>query len=35
VYELTYEGAAKPVRLYFNWYDEAELFVPAGLTPAQ
>jgi hypothetical protein len=33
VYEITYDGAAKPARLYFNWYDSAEILVPKGLTP--
>jgi hypothetical protein len=32
VYELTWSGAAKPVRLYFNWYDEGAQLIPAGLT---
>lgn len=32
VYEVTYEGAAKPQRLYFNWYDPGEALIPKGLT---
>ena len=31
VYEITYEGG-KPQRLYFNWYDSADLYIPKGLT---
>jgi len=32
VYEIMYAGASKPRNLYFNWYDEAEVLVPSGLT---
>jgi hypothetical protein len=35
VYEITYAGASQSRRLYFNWYDEAEVLVPFGLTSAQ
>jgi len=32
VYEITFEGAKKPSRLYFNWYDPGEVLIPVGLT---
>jgi hypothetical protein len=35
VYEVRYQGAAEERRLYFNWYDEAELLVPVGLSVAK
>ena len=31
IYEIHYEGG-KPVRLYFNWYEEGDLLIPKGLT---
>ncbi len=31
IYQVTFDGG-KPARLYFNWYDSGELFIPAGLT---
>jgi hypothetical protein len=35
VWEISYEGAKRPSRLYFNWYDEGEVLVPVGLTAAK
>jgi len=32
VYEIDYEGLEAPRELYFNWYDESEPMIPAGLT---
>lgn len=32
VYELTWEGNAKPLRLYLNIYEKSVLMVPFGLT---
>jgi hypothetical protein len=32
VYEISYAGLDQPKRLYFDWYDEGELLIPAGLT---
>lgn len=32
VYELTWAGAAKPLLLYLNFYDEGPLRAPVGLT---
>ena len=32
VYEVNWEGAEKPVRLYLNMYDASEVLVPVGLT---
>jgi hypothetical protein len=30
VYEVQYDGG-KPMRLYFNWYDQGKLLIPIGL----
>ena len=30
VYELTYDGAAAPIRLYFDWSRAGELRLPTG-----
>jgi hypothetical protein len=32
VFNVTWEGAKKPIQLYLNMYDSAELFVPLGMT---
>jgi hypothetical protein len=32
VYEITVPATGKTKRLYFNWYDDAEVFIPVGLT---
>jgi hypothetical protein len=32
VFDVTWPGATKPVQLYLNMYDTAELLVPVGLT---
>jgi hypothetical protein len=32
VYEISYDGAGAPVRLYFNWYDAGAALLPLGLT---
>jgi hypothetical protein len=34
VYEIKVGGSSEPRRLYFNWYDSGEVFVPVGLTAA-
>lgn len=34
VYEVSYKGMAGKRRLYFDWYDEAEMMIPKGLTAA-
>jgi hypothetical protein len=34
MYEINYPGASAPRRLYFDWYDEAEVLIPLGLTSA-
>lgn len=31
VYEITYVGLPKPIRLYFNIYEKGQLMVPVGL----
>ena len=33
VYEVSISGGP-PKRLYFNWYDSGELFVPVGFSAA-
>jgi len=33
-YVVTWEGNDKPLTLYINMYDKANLFIPVGLTPA-
>ena len=32
VYDVTWEGAAKPLQLYLNMYETGEMLVPVGLT---
>jgi len=32
VYEINFDGATEPKRLYFYWYDSGELLTPYGLT---
>ena len=32
VYEIFWEGASKPLRLYFNIYEKGRLLIPKGLT---
>jgi hypothetical protein len=32
VYELTWEGQSKPIKLYLNIYERGYLFVPMGLS---
>jgi hypothetical protein len=32
VYELTWEGQSKPIKLYINIYEKGYLFVPVGLS---
>lgn len=32
VYQITWEGNKKPVRLYFNIYEKGKLMVPVGFT---
>jgi len=34
VYEIQYQGLAKPARLYFNWYGKAHVLVPVGFAAA-
>ena len=31
VFNVTWEGAKKPIQLYLNMYDSEELFVPVGM----
>jgi len=32
VYEITSPGLTAPKRLYFNWYEDGQVFIPLGLT---
>jgi hypothetical protein len=32
VYQVTWQGNATPIRLYFNIYEKGALMVPVGLT---
>lgn len=32
IFEITYEGQAKPVLLYINKYERGEIMIPMGLT---
>lgn len=32
VYQITWDGNSKPIRLYFNIYEKGALLVPVGLT---
>ena len=35
IFTISYPGLDRPKRLYFNWYEEGEALVPAGLTATQ
>jgi hypothetical protein len=35
VYQLSIPGVAAPKRLYFNWYETAEVLIPVGLSTTQ
>jgi hypothetical protein len=35
VYQVTSPGLKESKRLYFNWYDEGEVFVPVGFSSAR
>ncbi|HEV7486641.1 MAG TPA: hypothetical protein VGQ65_13265 [Thermoanaerobaculia bacterium] len=35
VYQLTIPAVAAPKRIYFNWYDTADVFIPVGLSARQ
>ncbi|MGN6186551.1 MAG: hypothetical protein ACTHQM_23185 [Thermoanaerobaculia bacterium] len=35
IFTIAYPGLGQPKRLYFNWYEEGEVLVPAGLTTTE
>ena len=35
VYEVTWQGLPEPKRLYFNWYEQGDIFLPVGFSSAK